>query len=99
MGGRKERGEGRGGEDVPLFASAHRACGREEAQHFSDDGEGVGEFVEEVGGASEEVWGEVEVGAEDDVVFVPDPTEGCRVLVDGVVDPLLGFGVRVVSVI
>lgn len=50
-------------------------------------------------GASEEVWGEVEVGAEDDVVFVPDPTEGCRVLVEGVVDPLLGFGVRVVSVI
>ncbi len=94
-GGREERGGG----DVHLFASAHRAYGREEAHHFFDDGEGVGEFVEELRGASEEVWDAVEVGAEDGVVFVPDPSERCGVLVEGVVDPLLGFGVRVVSVI
>ncbi len=88
-GGREEVEEER---YVPLFAAAHRADRREEAQHFFDDGEGVGEFVEELRGASEEVWDAVEVGAEDGVVFVPDPSEGCGVLVEGVVDPVLGLG-------
>ena len=58
------------------FADADAAGGWVEAEGFFDGGEGVVEFVEEVGGFFYEGRGAGDVGSEDGGVFLADFLEG-----------------------
>ncbi len=61
---------------LPFFADSDATCGREEAQDFFDDGEGVGQFVKGVGVRFDEGGCEGQICAEDFVVFLAHASEG-----------------------
>ena len=69
------------------FARAE-AGGRPETEDFLDDGEGVGDAVEEVGVFTEELCSGSRVFAEDVVVFRAELVEGFGVVDQGCVDIL-----------
>ena len=85
-------GDGDGG-----VAVAGAGGGGVEAEGLFDDGEGVGELVEEVGGGCDEGGGEGEVRAEDAVVLRADEGEGRGVRGKQVVGPANGAGGGVVA--
>lgn len=58
-----------------LTAAEADACWWPEAEGFFDDGEGVGEVVDEVGVVAEEVRGGGGVSAEDGIVFFSEGVE------------------------
>lgn len=85
------------GDEEAGLAAAGAGRGGVEAQRLFDDGEGVGELVEEVRGRGDAGGGLGEVGAEDGVVLGAELGEGAGVRGEEVVGPADGAGGGVVA--